>query len=147
VLAIAGTGPAAFAQPGGQTGDQAQQQPNVKIEPQGAQKQVQQPGQQAPQGSQQLAAMGRGIVGKYVFSSNNENIGEIEDVVMGPNNQVQAALIDVGGFLGIGERRIAVPISDLKIDGGKLSTSMTKQQVEELPQYRGREEGGSSSKP
>jgi sporulation protein YlmC with PRC-barrel domain len=162
-LAIAGSGPAAFGQPGGETGGQAQQpeigvqppaphitvqqpQPKVTIEPQGAPNPVQQQGQQAPQASQQLAGMGRGIVGKYVYSSNNENIGEIEDVVMGPNNQVQAALIDVGGFLGIGERRIAVPISDLKLDGDKLSTSMTKQQVEELPRYRSREDSGSSSK-
>lgn len=109
-------------------------EPKVQIQQQPSQQQLgQEAGQERRQ--QQLGQMGRGIVGKDVYGSNNENIGEVEDVVMGSNNQVQSALVDVGGFLGIGARRVAVPIDNLRLEGDRLVSSMTRQQIEQLPEH------------
>jgi len=57
--------------------------------------------------------------------------------------QTRAALIDVGGFLGIGEKTVAIPFEEIKLtkvaDGSsepKLVAALTKEQVEKLPQIR-----------
>jgi sporulation protein YlmC with PRC-barrel domain len=49
-----------------------------------------------------------GILGKEVRSATGENMGRIVDVVVDRNGQVRAAVIDFGGFLGVGSRKIAV---------------------------------------
>jgi len=59
------------------------------------------------------------FIGKTVYSTNNENVGDINDLLVGPNGQVKAAVVGVGGFLGIGEKDVAVPLDKL---------SMTKDQ-------------------
>src|SRR5690606_29898279 len=44
------------------------------------------------------------FVGTTVYGSNDENIGEIGDVILTDDGSVDAVIIDVGGFLGIGEK-------------------------------------------
>src|SRR5262249_33457644 len=48
------------------------------------------------------------ILGKSVRSSADEDMGRIVDIIVSRDGQVHAAIIDFGGFLGIGTRRIAV---------------------------------------
>ena len=49
-----------------------------------------------------------GILGREVLSAANENMGRIVDVIVDRSGQVRAAIIDFGGFLGVGSRKIAV---------------------------------------
>src|SRR5687768_12113336 len=49
------------------------------------------------------------LIGTRVTGANNENIGEINDVLMDQNGRAHAVIIGVGGFLGIGEKDVAVP--------------------------------------
>lgn len=42
------------------------------------------------------------------------DVGEVNDVLLTQSGQVQAVLVDIGGFLGIGERRVAVDMSQIK---------------------------------
>src|SRR5476649_2568781 len=49
-----------------------------------------------------------GILGKEVRSATGEDMGRIVDVVVDRSGQVRAAVIDFGGFLGVGSRKIAV---------------------------------------
>jgi hypothetical protein len=84
-----------------------------------------------------LATMGKEIVGKDVYGADNRNMGEVEDVVMGANGQVESVLVDVGGFLGLGARRVAIPISQIQLgEGDRLTTTMTEAQAKELPEYK-----------
>jgi sporulation protein YlmC with PRC-barrel domain len=83
----------------------------------------------------QIAGMGRTLVGKEIYGANNRNIGDVEDVVV-QNSQVQSVLVDVGGFLGIGARRVAIPITALSMQGDRLVSSMTDAQVRDLPEHR-----------
>jgi hypothetical protein len=56
------------------------------------------------------------IVGANVWSSNaegSENIGNINDLVIGEDGSVEAVIIGVGGFLGMGEKNVAVAWSEL----------------------------------
>ena len=56
--------------------------------------------------------------GTRVYGVNNENIGEINDVLINRSGQVAAVIIGVGGFLGIGEKDVAVPMSMLLFQPG-----------------------------
>ena len=48
------------------------------------------------------------LIGTKVVNANNETIGDINEVVLGKNGRVAAVIIGVGGFLGMGERQVAV---------------------------------------
>src|ERR1700739_638560 len=48
------------------------------------------------------------ILGREVRSDANENMGRIVDIIVDRGGQVRAAIIDFGGFLGVGSRKIAV---------------------------------------
>ena len=81
------------------------------------------------------------FVGTTVYGANDEEIGEIGDVVLAPESQdVDAVLVDVGGFLGIGEKQVALGMDNLQFmtdqDGNLyLYTNLTKEQLEAQPAY------------
>jgi len=76
--------------------------------------------------------------GTAVVNSKNEKIGEIDDLVIG-KDRVLFAIVQVGGFLGLGSRLIAVPYTSLQIsDDGRhiVLPGATKQQLERLPEFK-----------
>ncbi|SIT53429.1 Photosystem reaction center subunit H [Mesorhizobium prunaredense] len=80
------------------------------------------------------------LVGTTVYGANDVNVGEIGDVVLTGDKKVDAVIIDVGGFLGIGEKEVAVGMDNLKFmtdkDGKRyLYTSFTKEQLEAQAPY------------
>jgi len=66
----------------------------------------------APQPGQML---GSDLRGTRVYGANNENIGDISDTLIDRNGQVVAVIVGVGGFLGIGQKDVAVPFQALEI--------------------------------
>jgi len=72
-------------------------------------------------------------VGKRVYSSDDNDIGEIAALKTGADGNVTAFHADIGGFLGIGESRVAVKPSDLEMRDDKLYLNMTKQEALKLP--------------
>ncbi|MBB4041484.1 sporulation protein YlmC with PRC-barrel domain [Microvirga flocculans] len=68
--------------------------------------------------------MASDLIGTRVISANNESIGDINDVILGRDGRVMAAVVGVGGFLGIGEKDVAVPFSALEF--------LTDQQVQAM---------------
>jgi len=78
----------------------------------------------------------RAIAGASVHNSGGERIGEVHDLVVGENGDVTHAVVDVGGFLGIGEKRVVVPFTELKIkDDGDIIVSATRQDLETRPDF------------
>ncbi|MGH6674488.1 MAG: PRC-barrel domain-containing protein [Xanthobacteraceae bacterium] len=81
-----------------------------------------------------------GILGREVRSATNENMGRIVDVLVDRTGQVRAAIIDFGGFLGVGSRKIAVDWNALHFPApGKpdayITLELTRDQVKAAPQY------------
>lgn len=79
------------------------------------------------------------LVGTTVYGADDANIGEIGDVVM-QDDKVDAIILDVGGFLGVGEKEVAVGMDNLSFmtdkDGNKyLYTTFTKEQLDAQPAY------------
>src|SRR5918994_661172 len=58
------------------------------------------------------------LIGTRVTGANNESIGEINDVLMDQNGRAHAVIIGVGGFLGIGEKDVAIPMTALQFNVG-----------------------------
>jgi uncharacterized membrane protein YfcA len=76
--------------------------------------------------------------GQTVRNTQNEELGELDDLIVG-KDRVLFAIIEVGGFLGIGSHLIAVPYTSLQIaDNGNriVLPNATKQNVKELPEFR-----------
>lgn len=84
-----------------------------------------------------------GILGRQVRSKANENIGRIVDVIVDHTGRTRAAVIDFGGFLGIGNRKIAVDWDALNftpdLEGREFVTlELTRDQIKAAPLYRDR---------
>lgn len=80
------------------------------------------------------------LVGTTVYGADDANIGEIGDVLMSQDGKVDAIVLDVGGFLGVGEKEVAVGMDNLSFmtdkDGNKyLYTTFTKEQLDAQPAY------------
>jgi sporulation protein YlmC with PRC-barrel domain len=83
----------------------------------------------------------KGILGKEVRSATGENMGRIVDVVVDRNGQVRAGVIDFGGFLGVGSRKIAVDWDALTFPppsdkSARVTLEFTRDQVKAGPEYK-----------
>ena len=82
----------------------------------------------------------RVLVGSKVYNNANENIGSIEDIILKPDGSMDEVVLSVGGFLGMGDKYVSVPFSDLKItrDGTSLKTitNGTKDSLKAQPAYQ-----------
>jgi hypothetical protein len=83
----------------------------------------------------------RGILGRDVRSPTDEAMGRIVDVVVDRGGRVRAVVIDFGGFLGVGSRKIVVDWSALRFDhiaskDGSIGLELTKDQVRNAPEYK-----------
>jgi len=54
------------------------------------------------------------VVGLNVYNDKNENVGSINELLMEKNGTIKAAVLSVGGFLGMGSRYVAVPFDKIK---------------------------------
>ncbi|MCC8961982.1 PRC-barrel domain-containing protein [Bradyrhizobium sp. Pear76] len=82
-----------------------------------------------------------GILGRDVRSSANEDMGRIVDVIVDRDGKVRAAVIDFGGFLGVGSRKIVVDWNALRFAGvssksDSITLDLNKQQVSAAPEYK-----------
>jgi len=54
------------------------------------------------------------LVGLNVYNDNNESLGSINDLLTDKNGNIKAVVVGVGGFLGVGEHLVAVPLDKIK---------------------------------
>ena len=82
-----------------------------------------------------------GILGREVRSAADENMGRIVDAIVDRDGVVRAAVIDFGGFLGVGSRKIVVDWRALRFGAianksDSISLELTKEQVNKAPEYK-----------
>ena len=81
------------------------------------------------------------LTGAPVYDATDEWIGEVSELIIDTEGKITNAVIDVGGFLGIGEKPVELKIGDvdiLRADGGtdlRVYVPMTKEELEALPTY------------
>lgn len=67
------------------------------------------------------------LEGQTVYGTNGDNIGDVSTLVLDDSGEIDKVIVDVGGFLGIGEKPVALPFDDLRIE--QSSGSMNSIQV------------------
>lgn len=72
---------------------------------------------------------GSKLIGSIVYGPDNASIGSVNDVLIGNDSKVRAVVIGVGGFLGVGEKNVAVPLEALNISRKPDSSSIEKVRV------------------
>jgi sporulation protein YlmC with PRC-barrel domain len=63
------------------------------------------------------------LIGVDVYNQQNEKLGEINELIMTSNGQIAGAVIGVGGFLGMGERDVMVPLNQLRFSNEGSTTT------------------------
>ena len=78
------------------------------------------------------------LIGKDIRNAGGEAIGNVESVILDPDGKVAAVIVGVGGFLGLGEHRVALDWNDIRIDGkgDVMASGMTKAQLKAMPEYK-----------
>ncbi len=81
------------------------------------------------------------LTGAPVYGPEDEKVGTVGDLLLSGVDQIRSAIIDVGGFLGIGAKPVAVPFESLRfVHDGSLGNihahiAWTKAQLKELPEF------------
>lgn len=92
---------------------------------------------QTPTGGQMASA--DEMLGKNVYGSDNKKIGEVDDVILDNDGKAKQLVISSGGFLGIGEKQIAVDYDQAKWNAQdehiQLST-LTQSEVKNMPEFK-----------
>jgi sporulation protein YlmC with PRC-barrel domain len=134
-------------------------QPQQRATPPEAQSQGSQPDQKAPpaqahdQGGQkeqkQTAAiparqpnmvLGSSLLNTSVYGPDDSTIGEVEDILIKSDGKIEGLVIGVGGFLGIGEKNVALPMDRFKVmpqaDGqARITVSATEDELRNAPEF------------
>jgi PRC-barrel domain len=76
------------------------------------------------------------ILGENVHNDAGDKVGEINDLIVMPNKALSYAIVGVGGFLGVREHEIAVPVGKMKLEKGKIILpGATKEALKEAPKF------------
>src|SRR6516162_9827518 len=102
------------------------------------------PAPPAPQATPEITVLNKheveGVLGRDVRSAAAEDMGRIVDVLVNRAGQVRAAIIDFGGFLGVGSRKVAVDWRALRFEPtGKpdhITLDLTRNSVRLAPEYK-----------
>jgi len=86
------------------------------------------------------AVLATSFIGSSVFTSSDENIGDINDLIFDDKGMIQAAIVGVGGFLGMGEKDVALPISKITVtrdenNAIKLTVQASREELERAPAF------------
>ena len=140
-LAQQSTSPASpdkSAQPTQTMPAQPSQTPTMPAQP--SQTQTSQPSRSFVDAQSSDQWLGSTLIGLKV-SAGDENIGSISDLLVDKDGKVVAAVIGVGGFLGIGKKNVAVPFEALTLsrnpDGNEQATiRLSKTELEKAPDFK-----------
>jgi hypothetical protein len=90
--------------------------------------------------SQRPGVLLHAVMGKEVRSLTGERMGTVVNVLVDDDGKLRAAVIDFGGFLGVGVRKIAVDWNALSFaperDGERISANLTRDEVKSAPEFK-----------
>jgi sporulation protein YlmC with PRC-barrel domain len=93
---------------------------------------------QSQEADQTLASS---LMGQSVYTVNDEDIGEVNNLLIGQNGEIQGIVIGVGGFLGLGEKDVVVPMNALQMQPGTeqdenaIRVNISREQLEQAPSF------------
>ena len=76
------------------------------------------------------------MMGTTVYDLQNRSIGKVSDIVLNRDGKVDAVVVDVGSFLGMGGKYVAIPLTDIKTDNNRLTLDRSKEQLQQMAAYQ-----------
>ena len=76
------------------------------------------------------------MIGSSVYSVQNVDIGKVQDLILDRDGRVASVVVDVGAFLGMGGKDVAVRLRDIKTDNNRLTLDLTKDQLLQAQTYQ-----------
>jgi len=77
------------------------------------------------------------LIGETVYNTGGESLGEIEDIVIRREDNEIAALVGMGGFLGLEAKQVALLLGDLEMQGGRIVvTNLTRTDFQQRRVYQ-----------
>jgi len=89
----------------------------------------------APDSWVSIGSASNEYVNKEVYSRTGEQLGTIKDVLVGPDRKMAAVIVNVGRYLGIGDKEVAVPFSALEVSGQRMAIDATKDALQAAPTF------------
>jgi sporulation protein YlmC with PRC-barrel domain len=78
----------------------------------------------------------KSILGKTVYNDSGAKVGKVEDLIIAPDRHVSYLIIGVGGFIGIGRREVAIPVTQVREQDGKITLpGATKDALKAMPAF------------
>jgi|GEM_PF-2073676 len=83
------------------------------------------------------------LIGMSVVDSDGESVGEVSDLIIGSDDVVQHAIVEVGGFLGFGAKTTAIDLEHATVDEskGEVVLDISRAEIDAMPEYQRDEEG------
>lgn len=84
------------------------------------------------------AMRGTDLIGQGVYNRNNEEIGSVEDLVIGSDGQVNYLVIEYGGILGMGDRLVPIPMSKIdrsRTEDSNIRINVSKEELDNAPNF------------
>ena len=87
------------------------------------------------------------LIGMNVVDASGDSVGSVTDLLFGADDQVDHAIIDVGGFLGFGAKSVAIPLDDLTIaeGDGEVVLDKTRDELDAMSEWRRGDDGWMSN--
>jgi sporulation protein YlmC with PRC-barrel domain len=81
------------------------------------------------------------LLNTSVYGTDNSAIGEIEDIIIKSDGKIEGIVVSIGGFLGIGEKKVALKLDRVKVmpeaDGkARITVIATKEELREAPEFK-----------
>jgi sporulation protein YlmC with PRC-barrel domain len=75
------------------------------------------------------------MIGSAVYDLQNRDIGKVRDLIVDKDGKIDLVVVDVGSFLGMGGKNVAVKLSDIKTNNNRLTLDRTKEQLQQMANY------------
>ena len=77
------------------------------------------------------------LIGASVYKDSNQKVGKICDLIIAPDGSISVAILDVGGFLGLANRHVAIPVEQFsQISPRIVLPGATKDALKQLPEFK-----------
>ena len=76
------------------------------------------------------------LMGKTVYNDAGQKVGKVEDLIISPDKMVSYVIVGAGGFVGIGRHDVAIPVTQIQDQSGKLVLAgATKDSIKGMPEF------------
>lgn len=76
------------------------------------------------------------LLGKTIYNDAGQKVGNVDDLIISPNKNVSYVIVGAGGFVGIGRHDVAIPVTQIQDQAGKLvMPGATKNTIKSMPEF------------